>query len=456
MPRREPPVPIIWRSMPRHAAFLALRHPSGKPLTVVDEVCARRELDERDTALTRAIVGIEIRRRATLRAIVAGFAHHKPKAELALLLRLGIGQLLYMDRVPPHAVLSETVRAAADFLGLSKGRVVNGTLRSVQRALREGRSGDPTCDLVDRDLHFDGPVFRNPTEHPSLWAEDALSIPSALHKRWSQRMGLERANELARLFLEEAPLSLRVRAGRSRDEVRAELQELGVESHDGQHESILLCAPEHSGTVLRSALFTEGRVTVQGEHAMRAARLAGDTEGLDVLDLCAAPGGKAAVLAEGNPKSLVAADLGPRRLGRAAGAFERLHLDAPHAVSMDGTQALRTDARFDLVFVDAPCSNTGVLGQRPAARWRYGPKTQKDLTALQGRLLREAAGHVRPGGKLVHSTCSLEPEENSQLVRAFLAENTAWTLEEETSSIPAPLAQGGPVDGGYAARLALR
>lgn len=439
--------------MPRHAAFLALRHPSGKPLAAVDEVCARRGLDERDTALTRALVGIEVRRRATLRAVVAGFAHHKPKAELALLLRLGVAQLLYMDRVPPHAAVSETVRATADFLGLSKGKVVNGTLRSVQRSLREGRSGDPTCDLVDRDLHFDGPVFRDPSQHPHLWAEDALSIPSALHKRWTNRYGADGANALARLALEEAPLSLRVRAASSRDAVREELEGLEVAARDGGAADILVAPADCAGTVLRSAAFLEGRVTVQGEHASRAAALAGDLTGLDVLDLCAAPGGKAAALADRGPRSLVSADVGARRLARIFSAFERLGHGDPQAVAMDSVGALRTDARFDVVFIDAPCSNTGVLAQRPAARWRHGPGALAELTALQGRLLREAAGHVREGGALIHSTCSLEPEENQQLVRAFLAQHEGWRLDGEVHSIPRALEEGGPVDGGYAARL---
>ena len=123
---------------------------------------------------------------------------------------------------------------------------------------------------------------------------------------------------------------------------------------------------------------------------------------------------------------------------------------------MDSVGALRDDARFDVVFIDAPCSNTGVLAQRPAARWRHGPGAIAELTTLQGRLLREAAAHVRPGGALIHSTCSLEPEENHQLVRRFLAEQKGWRLEEEVHSIPRPLEEGGPVDGGYAARLVHR
>ena len=111
------------------------------------------------------------------------------------------------------------------------------------------------------------------------------------------------------------------------------------------------------------------------------------------------------------------------------------------------------DRDFDAVLVDAPCSNTGVLGARPGARWRFGPGNQKALTTLQAKLLREGAARVRPGGRLVWSTCSLETDENRQQVKAFLVEHPDWELEAEHELLPGPTVEGGPVDGGYAARL---
>jgi len=439
--------------MPRHTAFLCLRGDRPKPLEAVDRTAAERGLDARDTALARKIVGIEVRRRATLRAIVAGFTHKKPKAELALLLRLGVLQLLYLDRVPPHAAVSETVRATSDFLGLSKGNVVNGVLRSVQRALREGRSGDPTVDLPDRDLHFDGPVFRDPAEHPHLWAEDALSIPSALHKKWTQRVGAEEAERLARLFLEEAPLSLRTVGGQDRDGARAELEAIGVAARDGRDPRVLLVPSASAADALASEAFQGGRLTAQGEHALRATDLAGPVEGRSVLDVCAAPGGKGAALAQRGPARLALVDLSARRIGRAFDTWARLGLGAPALAAMDSVSAIADEARFDVVFVDAPCSNTGVLSQRPGARWRYGPRSQSELVALQGRLLREAAQRVAPGGALVYSTCSLEPEENEQQVARFLGDAPGWREEEHLRSAPGSIEDGGPVDGGFAARL---
>ena len=103
------------------------------------------------------------------------------------------------------------------------------------------------------------------------------------------------------------------------------------------------------------------------------------------------------------------------------------------------------------MLVDAPCSNTGVLGARPEARWRFGPQAMASLGELQWRLLGEGAARVRPGGRLVWSTCSLEPEENEGLIKRFLTENSGWSMEEEKASFPD--AEQGPWDGGYAARL---
>lgn len=437
--------------MPRHAAYLALRSPNAKPLLAVDRVARERGLDERDTALVRRLVGTEIRRRATLRAVVAAFTHHKPKPELAAFLRLGIAQILYFDKVPPHAAVSETVRASADFLGLSKGRIVNGVLRTVLRSVIPGSSGDPTRDLVGADFHFDGPVFRDPVLHPHLWAEDALSIPGALHKRWVQRYGDKDARMLAELALDESPVSMRVRG--DRDAAAAELAEAGVAALPGGHPSILIAPSENVAAIVRSAAFTEGRITIQGEHATRASALVGDIAGRTVLDMCAAPGGKSAAIRDLGPSVLVSIDLSAPRLSRAYSTFDRLGFAPPMLAAMDGTSGLSETIRFDAVFIDAPCSNTGVLAQRPAARWRYGPKAQKDLGALQKELLHAGAGKVAAGGVLVHSTCSLEPEENEQIVKAFLNDSPGWSLEEEIRTLPRPLAEGGPVDGGYAARL---
>ncbi|MEO0661976.1 MAG: transcription antitermination factor NusB, partial [Planctomycetota bacterium] len=413
-----------------------------------------RGLDERDTGLCRKLVGLEVRRRATLRAIVAGFAHRQPKRDLALMLRLGIAQILWLDRVPRHAAVSETVGATSELVGLSKGSVVNGVLRNLIRALKPDHSGDPTVDVPGAPFHFDAPVFRDPAEHPHLWAEDALSVPSALHKKWTQRAGMDEANRLARMAYDEAPLSLRARDAAERDERLEELRALGVDAVPGAHPALILCPAESAGVAIRSEAFAAGALTAQGEHAARAVELVGDVSGARVLDVCAAPGGKTTYLLQRGAAGVVSVDASAGRLARLEAGLARVGLGGRgRAAAMDATAALRPDARFDAVLVDAPCSNTGVLAQRPAARWRYGPKSQSALVAIQERLLESAAERVAPGGALVYSTCSLEPEENEQRVARFLERSGEFVEESRVRSAPRPPAEGGPVDGGFAARL---
>jgi 16S rRNA (cytosine967-C5)-methyltransferase len=434
--------------MPRVAAWLALG--SEFPLRALDGACAERGLERRDRALARALVGLEIRRRGTLVRIVRAFTRRAPERELARHLHLGLVQLLYLDRVPPHAALSASVDAARETLGRTAASFVNAVLRAAQRALLPGRCGDPRRDLVDRALCFDRPILRDPARDRFAWGEDAFSIPAALLRRWTQRHGEERAFALARTFLDEPPLSLRVVRG-TRSSLIEELVALGVEARAGSSESAILVPSEHTSTALESEAFRSGRVTVQGETASAAAELLCARPGERLLDLCAAPGGKTAILLAAGA-SVVACDVDRERLALAGETCARLGVERRlELVVSDGTRAL-APGLFDGVLVDAPCSNTGVLGARAEARWRFGPDELASLVALQRRLLREGAERVRPGGRLVWSTCSLEPEENGELVQEFLAEHAEWSLEAEREAFPDY--ERGPIDGGCSARLA--
>jgi 16S rRNA (cytosine967-C5)-methyltransferase len=438
----------------RRAAWKILRSGSATPLRLVARLAERRGLPDRDRGLLRRIVACELRRRATLRALVAGLGGAQLSPEAATFAHVGLVQLFFLDGIPSHAAVAETVRACGRTLGKGPTRRVRDLLLRAVRERREGASGDPRRDLPLAAWHFERALFHDPTEHPYLWAEDALSIPAPLVKRWAKRHGLERATELARTFLVEPELSLRVVRDAS-DTIFSELAAAGVPVRRTSHSRIFLVDRGGKSAVLRSAAFAEGRVTVQGESALRAAELVEPRDGERLLDLCAAPGGKSAVLAESGAAVL----LGDKSTGRLALARETLTRLVPDArvlfVAGDAGSAFARES-FDGVLVDAPCSNTGVLGARPEARWRFGPASRATLGLLQERLLAAGAELVRAGGRLVWSTCSLEPEENGQRVRAFLAAHEDWQLEAEEAALPGPPGTTGPIDGGYAARLRRR
>jgi 16S rRNA (cytosine967-C5)-methyltransferase len=196
--------------------------------------------------------------------------------------------------------------------------------------------------------------------------------------------------------------------------------------------------------------FADGWFAVQDESAMQAARLLAPAPGSTVLDLCAAPGTKTTHLAElmGNRGSILAADVDRRRLALVEENCRRLGIDIVE------TQVVAADARdvspgpFDSVLLDVPCSNTGVLGKRPEARWRLRPQDIEELAAIQKRLLTAAIARLKPGGRLVYSTCSIEPEENEGVVRAALSAFPNLRLLSEVHREP-----GQPADGAYQAVL---
>jgi len=437
--------------VPRLTAWEVLRAKGDAPLRGVTPIARRVGLDDRDTGFLRRLVGTEVRRRATLRVILAHLTRGKPKADLACHLRLGLAQLFFLDRVPDHAAVNETVDAVSRTLGISKGKYANGVLRSALRLRQEGHVNLPRHDVVGSPWRLAEPVFHDPGEHPYLWAEDALSVPAKLVKGWADRWGDEEAFRVARCFLSEPSLSLRVAAA-SREAVAEELRGAGCEPRLGGHERILLCPSGETGAALASEAFREGRATVQGESALRAAELVGASAGERILDLCAAPGGKTAVLAE-TGAHVTACDVSEDRLERMRETVERLGCSGSVEVLRLDPEGPAPEGAFDAALVDAPCSNTAVLGARPGARWRWGPASKRSLEELQGALMARAALAVRPAGRLVWSTCSLEPGENEQRVARFLASHDGWSLEEEVSGVPADEGGGGPVDGGYAARL---
>lgn len=422
----------------------------------LEQAAADQVVSPADRRLATELIYGTIRRLATLDAILKGFVRRgqqQVEPELWMILRLGAYQLILLDGIPPHAAVHETVELSRRVGRGGWPGFVNGTLRAVSQIVtadRHTQAGPDAVPLANGQYgKLSKAVFPDPATQPGEYFAAAYSFPDWLAKRWKDQFSASELFRLGAWFNSPTPLSLRInRMLTTRDDYLALMIERGIKAHAGTlPDSIQL---EGSLKVDDLPRFTEGLVTVQDESSMSAALLMNPQPGERLLDLCAAPGGKTTHLAElqGDRGKIVAVDVQPERLALVTENAQRLKLKSiqTQVMSKDALDA-PTD-HFDGVLVDVPCSNTGVLGKRPEARWRISPYDLRELPRLQHKLLSLALDRVRPGGRVVYSTCSIEALENRGVVDQCLAERPQVKLIEERHHIP-----GQPADGAYQALL---
>lgn len=338
-------------------------------------------------------------------------------------LRLAAYQLFYLDRVPHAAAVHEAVELAKRFGGGGAPGFVNGVLRQLLRTRDEAAFPDPAAD---------------PVGYLSL----AESMPAWLVRRWLDRYGYEATGALLACMNVPAPTviranRLRITPGDLAERLRAE----GVVCRPGR------CVPE--ALVIKGypaleelAAFREGLFQVQDESSMLAAHALNPAPRQLLLDVAAAPGGKTTHLAElmGNTGRIVANDPQTRRLRLIRENCRRLGITCVETREGDGrTLPEAFEGKAAGVLLDAPCSGLGVLHRRPDARWRKSEEDIARLSRLQGELIEAAARCVAPGGTLVYSTCTTEPEENSQVVEGFLARHPAFAPDDLAPHLPPAL-----------------
>lgn len=340
------------------------------------------------------------------------------------ILRLGLYQLEHLDRVPPHAAVATSVELAKRSAARGAGALVNAVLR---------RAPERLLELAEPDAATD----------PAGHLEVRTSHPRWLLERWLSRYGFPRTLALAAANNRRPSLTLRVASGRvTPEDVIAVLRSRGIEAEPGQFLPGCVRLPGGWAPPVRE-LLQGGLVVVQGEAAGLVAHVARPSRGGSILDVCSAPGGKAIHLAQlAGDARVIAGDISARRLARVREAADRLGLRHVRAVVADGLRPA-TRGGFSRVLVDAPCSNTGVLAKRPDARWRRQPEDLPRLAELQGRLLDAAREQVGAGGLLVYSTCSLEPEENEDVIRAYFDRHRRDTIVPADGVVPAELVRDG-------------
>ena len=400
-------------------------------------------LELRDRRWVQELVWGVLRTRATLDALIAtrvrgglGVLH----AEVLELLRLGAHQLLAMGSVPAYAAIGQTVELVKARHGVGAARLVNAVLRRIDR---ERSAGGPEIAAPDEPLA----ALAQRTSHP-VWVV----------ARWAARWGLEDTTRLLEANNRAAPIVLRP-YGITADRLAAQLEAESVTVVPVPLTGDSLQLP--AGVALTSlAAFRDGHCFVQDPAATLVARYADIPAGSTVADLCAAPGGKALELSR-RAARVLCADRSPARVGRMTAGFSRVGATALQPMVADA--AAPAIAPVDMILLDVPCTGTGTFRRHPDARWRLQISDLAVLGATQRALLAGAARVVRPGGLLVYSTCSLEPEENDAVVDAFLTAHSEFSLEPPApGTVPASVLDGGRLrvlpqrhghDGAFAARL---
>lgn len=392
-------------SAARVAAFEVLKQVEGGVFSSVALAAKEIELQPLDRALCHELVMGVLRWQLHLDRIIEHYGRRtvdRLDLPVQLSLRLGLYQLRFLSRIPPSAAVNESVNLVARARLRSARTFVNAILR---RASREP-DYSPSAGLSN-------PLERIvvETSHP-LW----------LIERWSANFGIEQTEAFARANNETPPLAIRVVATlREENGVLDKLRSAGatvIASNIAKHAWRVAGA-----TAAVRELVQAGEIHIQDEASQLVAEIVSAQPGDRVLDLCSAPGGKSTLIAHrASDSSVIAMDISARRLSTVAASVALQSLRNVHlAVADAGKPVPFTSEVFDRVLVDAPCSGTGTLRHNPEIRWRLTSNDIADLSRQQLRFLSNAANAVRPGGLLVYSTCSVEPEENENVVSEFLS-----------------------------------
>ncbi|MFO0936733.1 MAG: 16S rRNA (cytosine(967)-C(5))-methyltransferase RsmB [Gemmataceae bacterium] len=412
-------------------------------------------LSPQDRRLAQTLAFGTIRRRATLDAILRPYVQRplfQLEPEVQDVLRLGAYQLAIMGGIPPHAAVHETVELVRFVRKPRAVGLVNGVLRRVAELVTDDVGDRLRADAVPLDgqqrfRRLNQPIFPDPYANPIGYLAIGFSWPRWLAERWIERFGFEECCRLGFWFNAPPSLWLRVNSLKtSRDEYRTQLDSRGIRSEPGDAAQSLQMG---GGSVRELPGYDDGAFAIQDHASQLVAQALRPEPDWSILDLCAAPGGKTTHLAElmKNRGRIVACDIDASRLVTVTSLCQRLGISIVETalIPADGLPPAGT---FDAALVDAPCSNSGVLGRRPEVRWRFQPKEFEYLVALQTRLLQAAVSRVKPGGVVVYSTCSIEPEENRGVVESVCRTVRGVTIESDATAVP-----GMPADGGYWARL---
>jgi 16S rRNA (cytosine967-C5)-methyltransferase len=388
---------------------------------LVDVELKSGELSDVDKGLLNELVHGVLRWQNKLDWVLNGFSHGnfaKSEINLKNALRVALYQILFLERVPHPAAVNEAVEFVKRIRGEKPAGLVNAILRNIIRNLSGIRYPDPAEDEVQ-------------------YLAVLYSHPHWVVKRWLRRFGFDEAKKLLAANNERPGLTLRVnRLKTDPGTLQGFLEGQGIEvTRSPRLENFMRV--KGLARIGQMELFRSGHFTIQDESAGLACLLLGVEPGHRVLDLCAAPGGKTTNIAEGmgNRGEVVAVDRYESKLQLIHGSCERLGLTNVRLVAGEASTLEVEPA--DRVLLDAPCTGLGVLAKKPDIKWKRDPSDILKLTKIQRGMLENAARLLKPGGALVYSTCTTEPEENRDMVQGFLRDHPELRLDDARLHLPA-------------------
>ena len=397
--------------------------------TLLHRTLQHSALNRIDRALSTGLVNGVLRYRLQLDFIIERFYHHnleKAAPVMKNILRLGVYQILFLDKVPDWAAVNECVKLARKYKGERMSKLVNGVLRKIT----------PESVTLDEWLK-------------DKKTEEQLAVkyshPQWLVERWITAYGKEKCETILSYNNQFPTFGFRINRLKSSagqffsDPVMATVihKESGIEN---------FFLSKDFNTF--EPAVADGRLTVQNPTQALACLLLHPAPGSNVLDLCAAPGGKATFMAElmKNSGQITAVDRYEQKLAKIESHAEALGITIIRTVAEDA-RSFAPEIRPDAILLDAPCSGTGVLGRRAELRWKLNPETLRELQVLQAELLDHAAELLGEGGILLYATCSIEPEENNLQIDAFLQRHPDFAVDPVDMKVPAPFRKGKEEDG---------
>jgi 16S rRNA (cytosine967-C5)-methyltransferase len=358
-------------------------------------------------------------------------------AEVRIALRLGLYQLMFLDRVPAHSAVHESVELVKRARKRSAANLVNAVLRKAAKAPLAGKSpSDAVAPLIGADLPL----------------ADRMGIQYShftwMVERWTRFFGDDRTRSLLESNNRVPALSGYLVDPQRRDEALDSLRKAGCDIQPGRllRDALVF----DGGNPSASEAARHGWLAIQDEASQAVAQIVAVNPGDTVLDLCAAPGGKTLLLsrAAGSEGRVIAADLHAHRVRAMKERFESAGARNIETTVLDGSQPLPFERPFERILVDVPCSGTGTLARHPEIRWRLQPEDLLDLHHRQVRLLQNALRLLAPNGRLVYSTCSLEPEENELVVSEALGgQGEAFKIVSPLASLERILQPSVPAAG---------